>query len=106
MRCASSSSCVSREVPLNWIRVTAVTSPMMATTTMISNSENPRDRRRATRAELLVEVPVSDVGIFAFAAFLTVGSEGVEIVFLAALTREKVLIGMAPGIEVELAQVS
>src|SRR5688572_11861788 len=98
MRSASSSSCVSRLLPLMRISVTAVTRPMMATTTMISISEKPRDRRCTVCPRLLVEVPVPDVGIFTFAAFLSVGSEGVQVVVQASLARENILVWIAPGI--------
>src|SRR5688572_9291585 len=98
MRSASSSSCVSRLLPLMRISVTAVMRPTMATTTMISISEKPRDRRCTARPRLLVEVPVPDVGIFTFAAFLSVGSEGVEVVIQATLARENELVRIAPGI--------
>ena len=55
----------------------------MTTTTMsLHQREAARTPRRA-HARLLVEIPVANVGIFAFAAFLAVGAEGVEIVFLA-----------------------
>ena len=48
-----------------------MTMPMTNTTTIISISVKPRARRAAGRGLLLrlIEIPVADVGIGAFAAF-------------------------------------
>src|SRR5215467_13607109 len=88
--------------------------PMMTTTTMISIKVKPRVKPRAdprigceaTGRARLLEVPVANVGIFSFAAFLSVGSEGVKIVFLAARSRENILVWIAPRIERDALQVS
>jgi hypothetical protein len=47
----------------------------MKTTTISSISVKPEDWAREARMELLPEVPVADVCIRAFTAFLAVGSE-------------------------------
>src|SRR5262245_27676825 len=83
---------------------------MMATTTMISSNEKPRARRRPAKRlawpDLLVEIPVTDVGIFAFAAFLAIGADRIQVVIQAALARENVLVGIATGIGIEAPQVA
>src|SRR6188472_4139820 len=84
----------------------ADTRPMMATTTMISISEKPPARIEPARAHLLIQIPVSDVGIFTFAAFLALGSEGIEIEVLAVRSRENVLVRIAPGIHADARQVT
>src|SRR5687768_14337607 len=98
MRSASLSSSVSRRSPPNVMTAAAAMRPTMNTTTISSSSVKPRRRAREARMELLPEIPVSDIGIRAFAAFLAVGSERIEVVFLAARAREHILVRRAPGI--------
>src|SRR4051812_17563605 len=98
MRWASFSSSVSRRSPPNVTTAAAVTSPMMNTTTISSMSVKPRGRARRARMELLSEIPVANVGIRTFTAFLAVGSERIEVILLAARSREHVLIRQAPRI--------
>src|SRR5690606_38208171 len=72
--------------------------PMIVTTTSSSSSENPGAARD------LVEIPVPDVGVDAFAAFLAVGTKRVDIEF-PALAWIGVLIGLVPGVGRHASQV-
>src|SRR5687767_13851771 len=76
----------------------AVISPMMNTTIMSSTSEKPVKRACTRRGVLLTQIPVANVGIGTFAAFLAVGAQRVEVVFLSARAGEDVLVRVAPGI--------
>src|SRR3546814_6154306 len=73
---------------------TAAIKPMTASTTMVSTSVKPRSRL----------FPVTDVGILSLAALLPVGAERID-VNAAVLARERVLIGIAPGIGGQLLDV-
>src|SRR5262249_2093193 len=100
--CSRRTSCsASRSEPTTLTdRTTAPTRiPTIATTTSSSSSENPRCAQRG--AGELVEVPVTDVGIDAFAAFLAVGAirEDVE---LSMLTRVGVLVRVVPRVDRQL----
>src|SRR5215831_7175945 len=100
--CSRRTSCsASRSEPTTFTdRTTAPTRmPMIAMTTSSSSSEKPRCAQRG--AGELVEIPVTDVGIDAFAAFLAVGAirEDVE---LSMLTRIGVLVGVVPRVDRQL----
>src|SRR5688572_12782158 len=76
-------------------RVTApASSPMIATTTSSSRRVNPALAARAAR---LLELPVTDVGIDTFTAFLAIGAirEHVEVAVLAG---RRVVVGLIPRI--------
>src|SRR5512147_1331780 len=98
MRSASLTSSSSRRSPEKLTMAIADTSAMMNTTIISSMSVKPRERWRAALIVLLIEVPVANVGILAFAAFLAVGAQRIQVVFLAAGSREHVLVRVAPGI--------
>src|SRR5262245_26574337 len=67
---------------------------MIATTTSSSRRVNPALAARAAR---LLELPVPDVGIAVFAAFLAIGAvrEDVEV---AVLARRRVVVGLIPRV--------
>src|SRR5215831_5464632 len=79
---------------------------MIRMTTMISRRVKPRARIRGARDGLLFEIPVSDVGVLTFAAFLAVGSERIQIEILAMRSREDVNVRIAPGIVADSADVA
>src|SRR6185503_15213650 len=106
MRSDSLTSSSSRRSPEKLTIAMAAISAMMNATIANSISVKPRWRGRAVRMVLLVEVPVANVGILAFAAFLAVGSEGIQVVLLAVGSREHVLIRVAPGILADAPQVA
>src|SRR5690348_15801471 len=58
----------------------------------------PRARDDAARTASLLEVPVANDGIAAFAAFLAVGAERIEVVLLAVSSGVDVLVRVAPRI--------
>src|SRR5690349_9185212 len=68
--------------------------PMIATTTSSSRRENPP---LAARAAEPLELPVADVGIDTFTAFLAIGAvrEHVEVAMLA---RRRIEVGLIPRI--------
>src|SRR5690242_6233345 len=74
---------------------------MIRMTTKTSIRVKPRARMTEAREGLLFEVPVSDVGVLTFAAFLAVGSERIEIEILAMCSRVNVDVRVAPGIVVD-----
>src|SRR4051794_26384507 len=76
----------------------AAINAMMNATMASSISVKPRWRDRAARIGRLLEVPVADVGIGAFAAFRAIGAEGIQVVLLAARAGEHGLVWRAPGI--------
>src|SRR5688572_3210560 len=104
-RCVSRS--ISRSAPTTPMDSTTAPAriPMIATTTSSSSSEKPRCVARVIRdlGSDLVEIPVTDVGIEAFAAFLTVAAER-ENVELAVLPGVRVLIGVIPRVDRRLLQ--
>src|SRR5262245_1863929 len=73
----------------------AAINAMMNATIASSSSVKPCDARRTAS---LLEVTVANVGIDDFAAFLAIGTERVEVVFLAVQSREQVLVRVAPRI--------
>src|SRR5215469_3435856 len=81
--------------------IPAASTPMMTTTTRISISVKPRAPRSPAgliRAASLGDVPVTDVGINAITAWLSVGPEAEEVVLLAVLAGIRVLIVVAPRV--------
>src|SRR5215468_4238775 len=92
--------------------IPAVRTPMITTTTRISIRVKPQAAPRAARASLLTEarllgdVPVADVGIEALAAGGVIGSEAVQVVFLAMRAGEDVLVVISPWILADALQVA
>src|SRR5689334_23182 len=83
----------------------AAISPTMNTTIINSTSvkpvgakPGPRRTEGAARTELLLDVPIPDVGIGSFATFLAVGAPRVQVVLLPMRAGEDVLVRIAPGI--------
>src|SRR5262245_39705123 len=106
MRSASRSSWVSRLSPPKVMTATADIRPMMNTTIMISTSVKPAGERTRRVVLLLRFVPVANVCIGAFAAFLAVGAEGIHVVLPAVGTGVAVLIRIAPGIRTDALDVT
>src|SRR5206468_5031919 len=100
----SCSSWLSRLVLPRDSSMPAITTPMMTTTTSSSTSVKPAVAAIAVR--LLVEVPVADIGVIAFAAQAAIGAEGVQVVLAAMRARQVVLVVVAPRILVDVLQVA
>src|SRR5665213_49069 len=92
----------------------AMTTPMMTITTRISISVKPPlacwrgmcgtgrplsgTGGALTGSGFDIHIPVANVGIFAFAAFLAVGAEGIQVVLVAVRAGIHILVVIAPRV--------